>query len=56
MQVNLLAPAILSREAVTHFKENNKRGIIINIASRAASIGFSLSMHYAASKAGLVSL
>jgi NAD(P)-dependent dehydrogenase (short-subunit alcohol dehydrogenase family) len=56
MQVNLRAPELLCRHAVTHFRETGG-GRIINIASRAAFRGDTPDyMAYAASKAGIVAL
>ncbi len=56
LQVNLVAAANLSREALKHFRSEGG-GIIINVASRAAFRGDTPDyMHYAASKAGLVAL
>ncbi len=56
LQVNLLAAALLCRQAVKHFKHLEK-GIIVNISSRAAFRGDTPEyMAYAASKGGLVSL
>ena len=56
LQVNLIAPADLCREAILHFRPRGG-GIIVNIASRAAFRGGAIDyMHYAASKGGLVSL
>jgi len=56
LEVNLVAPAHLCREAVAHFRGRGG-GIIINIASRAAFRGDTPDhMHYAASKGGLVAL
>jgi NAD(P)-dependent dehydrogenase (short-subunit alcohol dehydrogenase family) len=57
LAVNLLAPAILSRCAVTAFAAQPTGGIIVNIASRAAFRGEDPDYwHYAAAKAGLVAL
>ncbi|PEN12254.1 3-oxoacyl-ACP reductase [Longibacter salinarum] len=56
MMVNLRAPELLCRHAVTHFQEHGG-GRIINIASRAAFRGDTPDyMAYAASKAGVVAL
>jgi NAD(P)-dependent dehydrogenase (short-subunit alcohol dehydrogenase family) len=56
LQVNLVAAADLSREAVKHFRARGG-GILVNIASRAAFRGDTLDyMAYAASKAGIVAL
>ena len=56
MDVNLTAAALLCREAVRHFQEQDG-GRIINMASRAAYRGDSLDhWHYAASKAGMVAM
>lgn len=56
ISVNLLAPAILCREAVLSFSEKGD-GIIINIASRAAYRGEDKDYwHYAAAKAGVVAM
>ena len=57
MQVNLYAAADLCREAIRHFLEQKREGIIINISSRAAFRGeIPEAMHYAASKGGMISL
>jgi NAD(P)-dependent dehydrogenase (short-subunit alcohol dehydrogenase family) len=56
LQVNLLAVADLCREAVLHFRQQ-QRGIIINLASRAAFRGDGPKfMPYAASKGGVIAL
>ncbi|MFL5259552.1 MAG: SDR family NAD(P)-dependent oxidoreductase [Hyphomicrobiales bacterium] len=56
MQVNLYAPAELSRLAIAHFREHGD-GKIINVASRAAHRGDAPDQWpYAASKAGLVAM
>jgi len=56
MQVNLTAAAMLCRHAVLHFRDQ-KRGRIVNVASRAAHRGDSPAhWHYAASKAGMVAM
>ena len=55
--MNLIAPAILCREAIRTFGNQEGGGIIVNVASRAAFRGDQPEMmHYAASKAGLVAL
>jgi 3-oxoacyl-[acyl-carrier protein] reductase len=57
MQVNLYATADLCREAIGHFLEQKRQGIIINISSRAAFRGeIPEAMHYAASKGAMISL
>jgi NAD(P)-dependent dehydrogenase (short-subunit alcohol dehydrogenase family) len=56
MQVNLYAPAELSKLAIPHFRDHGG-GRIINVASRAAHRGDAPDqLPYAASKAGLVAL
>lgn len=56
MNVNVVAPAILCRQAVSHFRGIGG-GIIVNIASRAAFRGDDPHlMHYAASKGAVVAL
>jgi len=56
MHVNLRAPELLSRHALSHF-QNRDGGCIISVASRAAFRGDTPDyMTYAASKAGLVAL
>jgi len=56
LQVNLIAAALLCKEAVQHFKQN-KEGIVVNISSRAAFRGDTPEyLAYAASKGGLVSM
>ena len=55
--VNLVAPAILCREAVASFSAQDRGGIIINMASRAAFRGEDPEFwHYAAAKAGVVAM
>ncbi|CAN5706607.1 SDR family oxidoreductase [soil metagenome] len=57
LAVNLKAPAILCREAVTTFSVQSGGGIIINLASRAAFRGEDPEYwHYAAAKAGVVAM
>lgn len=57
MQLNLYAAADLCREAIRHFLEQKRKGIIINISSRAAFRGeIPEAMHYAASKGGMIAL
>ncbi|PYE53263.1 SDR family NAD(P)-dependent oxidoreductase [Deinococcus yavapaiensis] len=56
LQVNLVAVADLCREAIVHFRGRGG-GTIINVASRAAFRGDNPeSMHYAASKGGVIAL
>lgn len=56
MQINVQAPADLSRLAVEHFRENGG-GRIVNVASRAGWRGDSPQhWHYAASKAALIGM
>lgn len=55
VDINLIAPFIICREAVKYFKENNKKGKIVNMVSQAAFHGSTTGhAHYAASKAGMV--
>jgi 3-oxoacyl-[acyl-carrier protein] reductase len=55
--VNLIAPAILCREAIGTFSAQPEGGIIINMASRAAFRGEDPEFwHYAAAKAGVVAM
>jgi NAD(P)-dependent dehydrogenase (short-subunit alcohol dehydrogenase family) len=55
--VNLLAPAILCREAIASFSGQAGGGIIVNLASRAAFRGEDPEFwHYAAAKAGIVAM
>ncbi len=57
LAVNLKAPAILARQAVTTFSKQAGGGIIINVASRAAFRGEDPDYwHYAAAKAGVVAM
>ncbi|MDQ3539944.1 MAG: SDR family oxidoreductase [Chloroflexota bacterium] len=57
LAVNLIAPAVLCRAAVTTFTAQASGGIIINIASRAAFRGEDPDYwHYAAAKAGIVAM
>ena len=56
LQVNLIATAHLSREAIQHFRGRGG-GILINIASRAGFRGDAVDyMPYAASKGGMIAL
>jgi NAD(P)-dependent dehydrogenase (short-subunit alcohol dehydrogenase family) len=56
LDINLLAPAVLCREAIVSFRGRGG-GIIVNIASRAAWRGDDPEyQHYAASKAGVVAM
>jgi NAD(P)-dependent dehydrogenase (short-subunit alcohol dehydrogenase family) len=55
--VNLIAPAILCREAIVTYADQEGGGIIINLASRAAFRGEDPEFwHYAAAKAGVVAM
>ena len=55
--VNLIAPAILCREAIGTFTSQADGGIIVNLASRAAFRGEDPEFwHYAAAKAGIVAM
>jgi 3-oxoacyl-[acyl-carrier protein] reductase len=55
--VNLVAPAILCREAIGTFSRQDGGGIIVNLASRAAFRGEDPEFwHYAAAKAGIVAM
>lgn len=55
LAVNLKAPAILCKEAVTTYSAQDQGGIIINLASRAAFRGEDPDYwHYAAAKGGVV--
>jgi NAD(P)-dependent dehydrogenase (short-subunit alcohol dehydrogenase family) len=55
--VNLVAPAILCREAIATFSGQPDGGIIVNMASRAAFRGEDPEFwHYAAAKAGVVAM
>ncbi|MFK0007693.1 SDR family NAD(P)-dependent oxidoreductase [Paenarthrobacter sp. NPDC090520] len=57
LAVNLKAPAILCKEAVKTYTDQEKGGIIINLASRAAFRGEDPDYwHYAAAKAGVVAM
>ncbi len=57
MQVNLKAPALISKWFLNYHLESGTKGIIINIASRASYRGDTQEYAaYAASKAGLVAL
>jgi 3-oxoacyl-[acyl-carrier protein] reductase len=56
LDINLLAPAVLCREAIVSFRGRGG-GIIVNIASRAAWRGDDPEyQHYAASKAAVVAM
>jgi NAD(P)-dependent dehydrogenase (short-subunit alcohol dehydrogenase family) len=56
LEVNLVAPGHLCREAIRHFRGRGG-GVIVNMASRAAFRGDDADyMHYAASKAGIVAM
>jgi 3-oxoacyl-[acyl-carrier protein] reductase len=55
--VNLIAPAILCREAIRTYAGQDGGGIIVNLASRAAFRGEDPEFwHYAAAKAGIVAM
>jgi NAD(P)-dependent dehydrogenase (short-subunit alcohol dehydrogenase family) len=55
--VNLVAPAILCREAIRTYATQPGGGIIVNLASRAAFRGEDPEFwHYAAAKAGVVAM
>jgi 3-oxoacyl-[acyl-carrier protein] reductase len=55
--VNLTGPFLTSREAVRRWLASGRRGRIVNISSQAAYHGSTTGhAHYAASKAGLISL
>lgn len=57
MQINLTASAELCRKAVLHWRDEQRGGRIVNVASRAAYRGDSPDhWHYAASKAGMVGM
>ncbi|WP_404287749.1 SDR family NAD(P)-dependent oxidoreductase [Glutamicibacter arilaitensis] len=57
LAVNLKAPAILCREAVSTYSTQDTGGVIINLASRAAFRGEDPEYwHYAAAKAGVVAM
>ncbi len=57
LAVNLVAPAILCREAIGTFSAQDGGGTIINMASRAAFRGEDPEFwHYAAAKAGVVAM
>lgn len=56
LQVNLLAPADLCRQAIQHFRTHGG-GRIVNVASRAGQRGYTEDfMPYGAAKAGLINL
>lgn len=57
MQVNLRAPALISKWFLNYHLESGTKGVVINIASRASYRGDTQEFAaYAASKAGLVAL
>jgi 3-oxoacyl-[acyl-carrier protein] reductase len=57
LAVNLVAPAILCREAIRTFSGQDGGGIIVNMASRAAFRGEDAAYwNYAAAKAGVVAM
>jgi NAD(P)-dependent dehydrogenase (short-subunit alcohol dehydrogenase family) len=57
MDINLTASAQFCRHAVLHWREQQRGGRIVNIASRAAHRGDSPDhWHYAASKGGMVAM
>ena len=57
IQVNLTGVFLTSRAAITHFREKNKGGRIINMVSQTAFRGTRRGhSHYGASKAGIVGL
>jgi len=54
-QINMRAPALISKWAINNWQQNSSGGILINIASRAAYRGDTQEFSaYAASKGGLV--
>ncbi len=56
MSVNLKGPFICSQEIIEIFKKQGRGGVIINIGSVSGQYGGPRTAHYAASKAGLISL
>ncbi|HZC31825.1 MAG TPA: SDR family oxidoreductase, partial [Candidatus Bathyarchaeia archaeon] len=57
LAVNLIAPAILCREAIATFSGQDGGGVIVNLASRAAFRGEDPEFwSYAAAKAGIVAM
>lgn len=57
LKVNLTAVGLLCKKAITHFIDDKRSGIIINISSRAAFRGDTADyVAYAASKGGVVAL
>jgi 3-oxoacyl-[acyl-carrier protein] reductase len=57
LAVNLKAPAVLCKEAVTTYAQQSGGGVIVNLASRAAFRGEDPEYwHYAAAKAGIVAM
>lgn len=57
LQVNLVAPAKLSKWAIHSWLKSNKQGIVINVSSRASYRGETAEYSsYASSKAGLTAL
>ena len=57
LAICLVSPAVLCREAIKTFREQESGGIIINLASRAAFRGEDPEYwHYAAAKAGVVAM
>jgi 3-oxoacyl-[acyl-carrier protein] reductase len=57
LRICLVSPATLCREAIRTFREQERGGIIVNLASRAAFRGEDPDYwHYAAAKAGVVAM
>ncbi len=55
LNINVIAPFVLCREAVNYFRAKGKKGKIVNMVSQAAFHGSTSGhAHYAASKAGMV--
>jgi len=54
--INLRSAFLCSREAIKIWQEQGKAGVIVNIASIAASLSQEQIVHYSAAKAGLLAL
>lgn len=57
LEMNLTVPFLLSKKLICHLMENEKKGSILNVVSKAGIMGSKRNhSHYASSKAGLIGL
>ncbi|MBS7009505.1 SDR family NAD(P)-dependent oxidoreductase [Anaerostipes sp.] len=57
IEMNLTVPFLLSKQLICHLTENEKKGSILNVVSKAGIMGSKRNhSHYASSKAGLIGL